>query len=257
MDVFDIIEKTKKEKKSKKKDVSSKKPKSKKSKKEENSTAATNGDVLNTVADVNNNDHQKNGSLDHDLVDDVKENTTKEEEGEGDGWLDDEEHEEDSESATARMKSLNIKKTKKVTRTVKQEDGTEEQQEIEVDEDEEEEAKGWNKPGTTAKAEPTKPVEKPKAPVESPKPARSFMSKLKAREGGGSTLRGAGMMGRMRKVPNMADQASFPTLGNASNDKPVAGFTAVGAVNRTVGRGGQSGGNQGLNTSNRFGGLEN
>ena len=156
-----------------------------------------------------------------------------------------------------------------MTKTVTQEDGTEEQQQVEVEVDEngdqieDTEKAGWNKtqenkstnPNTSnATNSPQISNKQPESPKET-KASGSFMARIKMRDAGGpsSNLRGVGMQ-RSRKMPTLSDQSAFPTLGNATSDKPVAGFTAVHSGKMTGGRGGSMEA-RGLNTSNRFGGL--
>lgn len=261
MDIFDTIEKSKKEKKTKKKSsdkTKSSKTKTKTSKKPkdvEEPAVITENEVAVTleaeeVKPITNGTEVLEESGDH--------NKSHQNE-EDDGWYDDGQDDNESDMAQGKLSKLNIRKTKTVTVKDK-ETGVERQETVEVD-DLEEESMKWDfnkldEPAEDAKA--SKQVQSQKPKVEDKTAGMSFMERMRAQRTGGAGPAAGGPRRTKNKLnldeKVLKDTQHFPTLGAAVNDKTPAGFTSV--VNTTQSGMRSTTGNKALHTSNRFGQLD-
>lgn len=266
MDLFAEIENKKKEKRDKKK--KDKKSKDKKVK----PLAASNLENTSPSNEAQNNNN------DPDLTKNL-EKTLKIDQPDDEEWLDDIGEDENAMTTSiSRISKMEVaKKTKIVTKSVKQEDGTQKDEEVEIEVDENGKALNEQFDWANAESMTSSMVEKAKeeklqpSVVEEKKPMKlsdgipsattggSFMDRMKSgRTGANSSTTTAPMRRRRQQQYKTEDANQFPTLGSAAQQEKgtPAGFTSV-DTNRSGsgGFGARMRDKMRMETSNKFGNL--
>jgi len=265
MDLFAEIETKKKEKREKKK--KEKKSKDKKVK----PLSASN--LQNTSNEANNTNvsPEEGSDLSKNLAKTL--NISNNDPADDEEWLDDIGEDENAMTTSiSRISKIEVaKKTKIVTKQVKQEDGTQKEEEVEVEVDEHGKALNEQFDWANAESMTSSMAEKmEKKPEEEKKPMKlsegipsattggSFMDRMK-RGGAGSTPTAAPIRRRRQQQYKTEDANQFPTLGTAvQQDKGTpAGFTSVDTTRSgaTGSFGARMREGRRMETSNKFGNL--
>ena len=262
MDLFAEIENKKKEKKEKKK-------KEKKSKDKKVKPLST---INSTNTQENTNDVVANTELVENSFKKLDISATQENDGDDD-WLDEVGDDENAMTTSiSRISKIEVaKKTKIVTKSVKQEDGTQKDEEVEVEVDEHgkaiDEQFDWKDSMAMtssmiekAKENKKQPEEEKKASVPLSEGVSSFAAAMQAKRLPGGTKDDRPPLRRRQKQYQTGDANQFPELGTAVQQEKgtPAGYTSVDNSKS----GGSAGGfaarmkeKRALETSNKFGNL--